>query len=76
MLTGRQIREARLLLGLKRSILAQKVGRISTLAIIRAEEAEGESVASPEHAAAIRQTLERLGIEFGPEGVQLRKAGP
>ena len=42
MLTGRQIREARALLGLQRSILAKKVGRITTRAIMRAEESVDE----------------------------------
>ena len=72
MLTGRQIREARALLGLKRSILAQKVGRITTLLIMRAEEIENEPMLSAEHDAAVRQTLERLGVEFGPLGPRLR----
>lgn len=76
MITGRQIREARTLLGLTRSRLAYKVGRITTLVILRAEEAEHEPVALPEHAAVIRQTLERAGVEFSPEGVRLRKGSP
>ena len=73
--TGRQIREARTLLGLTRSVLAYKVKRITTLAIMRAEEAEDESTLTADQAAAIRQTLERLGIEFTsePPGVRLRK---
>ncbi len=76
--TGRQIREARTLLGLKRSVLAYKVKRITTLAIMRAEEAEDDSTLTADQAAAIRQTLERLGIEFttDPPGVWLRKAEP
>lgn len=74
MLTGRQIRQARQLLGLNRSRLARKVGRISTLAIARAEEAGDEPTLNPEQAAAVRQTLERLGIEFTdePPGIRLR----
>jgi ribosome-binding protein aMBF1 (putative translation factor) len=73
MLTGRQIREARKLLGLDRSVLAQKVGRITTLAIMRAEEHEDEPTLSPEQDALVRQTLERLGVEVGPDGVRLQK---
>lgn len=72
-ITGRQIREARTLLGLTRSKLAYKVGRITTLVILRAEEAENELMASQEHAAAIQRVLERSGVRFTPEGVRLRK---
>ena len=71
MLTGRQIRAARTLLGLTRSVLAQKVGRITTLVIMRAEENEDEPVLA-EHDAAIRAALERAGIKFTPDGPQLR----
>ena len=76
--TGRQIRGARTLLGLKRSVLAYKIKRITTLSIMRAEEAEGELTLTADQAAAIRQTLERLGIEFttDPPGVRLRKTEP
>ena len=78
MLTGRQIREARTLLGLNRSALAQKVGRITTLALMRAEENEDEGVLSPEQAIAVRRTLERLGIQFtaDPPAVRLRDVEP
>ncbi len=76
MITGRQIREARKLLGLTRSKLATKVRRITTTVIIRAEEVEDEPVAPPSHAIAIRQTLEALGVEFTPNGPRLHKAEP
>lgn len=76
MLTGRQIREARTLLKLHRSKLAAKVGRMTTLVILRAEENEDEVMLSAEHAIAIRQTLERAGVEFSQEGVRLREAEP
>ncbi|MGI3899779.1 MAG: hypothetical protein ACRYGP_17605 [Janthinobacterium lividum] len=72
MLTGRQIREARALLGLNRSVLATKIGRITTLVIMRAEENEDEPILSAEHDAELRRGLERLGVEIGPEGVRLR----
>lgn len=75
-ITGCQIREARTLLGLTRSRLAYKVGRITTLVIMRAEEAGNEPMTSQEHAAAIRRILERAGVEFTPESVRLRKAEP
>ncbi len=61
MLTGSQIREARTLLGINRRILAHKVGRMTTLVIIRAEEHEDEPTLSPEQNTAVRQTLERFG---------------
>ena len=73
MLTGRQIREARKLLGLNRSILALRVGRITTRVIMRAEESSDEPTLSPEQDALVRQTLERLGVEVGPHGVRLQK---
>ena len=76
MLTGRQIREARALLGLTRSVLAKKVGRITTRVIMRAEESEDVPALSAEHAAVIQQTLERLGIEFTPDGPRLQKRDP
>ncbi|MGI3900097.1 MAG: hypothetical protein ACRYGP_23580 [Janthinobacterium lividum] len=72
MLTGRQIREARTLLGINRSILANKVGRMTTRVIIRAEENEDEPILSAKQDEAIRQTLDRLGVEVGPHGVRLR----
>ena len=76
MLTGRQIREARKLLGLDRSVLAQKFKRITTLTIMRAEENEDEPTLSPEQDALVRQTLERLGVEVGPRGVRLQEQKP
>ncbi len=72
MLTGRQIREARTLLGINRSILAHKIGRMTTRVIIRAEENEDEPTLSAEQDEAVRQTLDRLGVEVGPHGVKLR----
>ena len=77
-ITGRQIRQARTLLGLTRSQLASKVKCLTTLVIMRAEDDEDEPIASPEHAAAIRRTLERSGIEFTvyPPGVRLRNTDP
>ena len=42
MRTGRQIREARKLLVVKRIILAQKVARIATRVVVRAAEIEDE----------------------------------
>lgn len=53
-LTGRQIREAWEFLGLKRGVLARKVGGIAGLDILRAEQAEDEAILSAEQAKAIR----------------------
>ena len=72
MLTGRQIREARTLLALTRSQLAYKVKRITTLAIMRAEENEDEPVLSPDQATAVLEALEKAGIAFTPDGPRLR----
>ncbi len=74
-LTGRQIRQARTLLGLNRSRLSSKVGCITTLVIMRAEENEDEPLPI-DQAVAIRTTLERAGVDFSPEGVRLRKVEP
>ena len=76
MLTGRQIREARALVQIDRSTLAQKVGRITTLAIKRAEEAEDEPTLAPEKAMAVQQALEKVGVEFTPDGPRLRQGQP
>ena len=74
MITGRQIREARGLLGINRSNLAKKVGNITTRVVMRAEEDEDAPVDPQANAIAIRRALERAGIEFLPEngGVRLR----
>ena len=76
LITGRQIHEARLLLGLKRSTLAQKVGRITTLAIMRAEESEDEPMLTLEQATAVQRVLERAGVEFMIDGPRLREDQP
>ncbi len=73
MLTGRQIREARELLGMNHSVLAQRTRCLTTLAIRRAEEREDEAALSAKQDAAVRRTLERLGVEVGPHGVRLQK---
>ena len=60
-IAGRQIREARALLGLPRNELAAKV------TIVRAESVDGEPPITTAQAAAIQQALERAGVEFIPE---------
>ena len=72
-ITGRQIREARALLGWERNKLAAKAGTVSTLTIMRAEKVDGEPPITQAKAVAIRQALERAGIEIGPYGVRLKK---
>ena len=72
MLTGRQIREARRLLGLAPSKLAQKTRIVTPLTLRRAEADDHRPPIADVHMRAIRQTLEQLGVEFGPDGVRLR----
>ena len=78
MLTGREIREARELLGLQPGRLAAKMRTVTTLTLKRAEADDHRPPIADFHMKAIRQTLERLGIEFttDPPGVWLRKAEP
>lgn len=78
-LTGRQIREARALLGLTRSDLAAKVRMIATATITRAELVDGEPPITVAQAAAIRSFFEAAGIEFihsieCATGARLRKS--
>ena len=75
MLTGHQIREARTLLGLSPSALAAKVRAVTTETVKRAE-ADAVPPIAARHAKAIQQTLEALGIEFTPDGPQLRAEKP
>ncbi len=62
MLTGRQIREGRALLGLLRSELAKKVRTVTTLTIIHAEAVDNEPPITIAQARAIKGTFERAGI--------------
>ena len=78
-ITGRQIREARTLLGLQRNELAAKVKTVTTLTITRAESVDDEPPITTAQAAAIRSFFEAAGIEFvadddGADGVRLRKS--
>jgi ribosome-binding protein aMBF1 (putative translation factor) len=79
MITGRQIREARALLGLQRNALAARVKTVTTATIARAETADGEPPITSAQATDIRSFLETVGIEFLPEdggaaSVRLRKS--
>ena len=76
-LTGRQIRQARALLGLSRRQMAATVKLISPGTIIRAEKVDGEPQLTMPQAAAIRAFIESAGVEFAAEieggpDVQLR----
>ena len=80
-LTGRQIREARALLGLTPGDLAKKVRMIATGTVTRAESVDDEPPITMAQAAAIRSFLECAGVEFGAgvgdeSGVRLRKTVP
>ena len=74
MLTGQQIREARLLLGLAPSRLAQKTKIVTALTVRRAEADDHRPPIADVHMRAIRQTLEQLGVEFTPDGPRLRES--
>ena len=73
MLTGGQIREARALLGLTRSELAAKVKTVTTSTIARAETVDDEPPITVAQATAIERAFDQAGIEFTPDGPQLRK---
>jgi transcriptional regulator with XRE-family HTH domain len=79
--TGRQIREARALLGLTQNALATQVRMVATATITRAELVDGEPPITIAQAAAIRSFFEATGVEFvaEPDGgacVRLRKVPP
>lgn len=67
MLTGRQLKAARTLLGIPRSKLAERMS-IPGLTIKIAESSEGECLVTLARAQKIQAYLERQGIEFLPEG--------
>jgi type II secretory pathway component PulM len=75
MLTGRQVREARALLGMQRFQLAA-MAKVATSLIKLAEMTDGECPLTVARTGAIQRSLEAAGIEFidtenGP-GVRLR----
>ena len=79
MITGRQIREARALLGLQRNEIAAKAKFLTTATIARAETVDGEPPITIAQATAIQQAFEAAGIDFiidndGVAGVRLRKS--
>ena len=79
-LTGRQIREGRILAGLSHDDLAT-AAEVAVGLIVRVETVDGMAMARKPDLAAIRGALEAAGVEFIPEngggaGVRLRKAEP
>ena len=75
MITGRQIREARALLGLQRNDLAAKAKTLTTATIVRAEAVDGEAPITHAQAAAIRQVLDQAGIALTADGATPKTAG-
>ena len=75
MLTGRQIRERRALLGLTRSQLVYEVKTVTFLTIMRAEEFDGEPPMTTDKAAAIERAFDHLGVEFASGAPRLRNDG-
>ena len=67
MLTGRQLKAARTLLGLPRSKLAERMG-IPRLIIKLAESVDDECPITVARARQVQSYLEMQGIEFLPEG--------
>ncbi len=80
MLTGRQIREARKLLGMDIGHLARRT-KVFKASIIRAEMVDDEPPITIADAAVIQRALERAGAEFvtgddGAPSVRMRKVMP
>jgi ribosome-binding protein aMBF1 (putative translation factor) len=67
MLTGKQVREARALLGLQRSKFAEKVG-VPHAILKLAEMTDGDCPITLERARQIRRAIETAGIELYDEG--------
>ena len=78
-LTGRQIREDRLLAGLSQDDLASAAD-VALGLIVRLEAVDGMAMARKPDLAAIRGALEAAGVEFslrdGEGGVRLRNSLP
>ncbi len=67
MITGKQVREARALMGLQRSKFAEKAG-VPHLIVKLAETTDGESPVTLDRARQIRRAIEAAGIELYGEG--------
>jgi predicted transcriptional regulator len=75
LITGRQLRAARVLLGIEQIELAKRA-RVAIGTIRRMESFDGEIGARTSTLSLVQKTLERAGIEFlndGSPGVRLRK---
>jgi transcriptional regulator with XRE-family HTH domain len=76
-ITGRQIREARTLLGWDRSTVARRTG-LPIIVVTRAEASDGEPHITMAQGIAIKHALAIAGIEFTtePPGVRLPSTDP
>ena len=80
MITGRQMREARTLLGMQRAKFAEKLGVPHTVLRL-AEMTDGDSAITVDRARQILRALGRMGVEIytgvdGRPSVRLRRADP
>ena len=73
MLTGRQIREGRALLGLSHRELATRIGTLRPTTVKQAEADDPWPPVDAAHIKAIQRSLEALGVKFGPDGVRLQE---
>ncbi len=67
MITGKQVREARALMGLQRSKFAEKAG-VPHLIVKLAEMTDGECAVTVQRERQIRRAIEAAGIELYGEG--------
>jgi transcriptional regulator with XRE-family HTH domain len=77
-ITGRQIRDGRELLGLSQPQLA-RAAKVPVAALIRAERSDGEPSITIAHVGSIRSALEGAGVVFTQDGepwVKLKRTGP
>ena len=72
MLTGRQIRDARKLLGWRRHKLGLNAA-VSLALLDAAESGDGPAWLTEDQEGAIRRTCEGAGVEFTPDGPRLRQ---
>lgn len=79
-LTGRQIREGRILAGLEQADLARDA-EVDLALVVRVEAVDGMAMMRKPDAVAVRAVLEDAGVEFhtvsaDEPGVRLRKVDP
>ena len=78
MITGKQVREARALMGLQRSKFAEKAG-VPHAIVKLAEMTDGECAVTVQRARQIRKAIEAAGSELYGEGDDAgarRRVGP